>query len=123
MLVKIKDGLLWFGLWLLLSILAGVTLFQVYNTILVAGGALMESSWRPLYWNFTRLKWLARFLSFVLGTCFVFFLSLAESMMSTWHKRGTLVPSALRMVGGLVLTSLVLLGIAQLLVLFYPTIG
>ena len=119
----IKAGLLWFGLWLLLSVLAAVALFQLYSTIMVAGAALNESRFRPLYWNFTRLKWLARFTAFVLGTAFVFFISFSETMMRRWDKRKTLVPNALKLAAQLVIFTMIGLAIAQLLVWVYPTAG
>lgn len=120
---QIKEGLLWFFLWLLLSILAALALFQIYSTILVAGAALNESRFRPIFWNFTRLKWLGRFLAFVLGTAFVFFISFSETMMRRWHKRKKLVPSSLRLAGWLLATSVISLVIAQLLIWIYPTAG
>ena len=114
-----QEGLVWFGLWLLLAILAGLLAYQIYATVLLGGTALTASQFRPRYWDFTRIKWLGRFMSLVVGAGWIFFISFAESIMRIWHKRDLLVPNSLRLAGQMAIASLVLYALAQLVV-FIP---
>ncbi len=116
MAAKFKEGLLWFGLWLLLALLAGLLVSQIYTAVMIGGTTLVHSRFRPLYWSSFRLAWLARFLSVILGGGWIFFISFIEAAMTRWHKRNQLVPSCIKLAGQLVVASLIAFVLSQIIV-------
>ena len=72
---KVKSGV-WLGaIWLLLIALAALLAYQLYQMTLLGGLWLSNSErFRPLYWNFTRLKWLGRVTGVILVGGWIFFM-------------------------------------------------
>ncbi len=103
-----------FLLWLLLVLLATLVAYQFYQTTMLGGLWLTKSErFRPLYWNFTRLKWLARITGVFTVGCWIFFMAWLESIFREWNKYNLLIPRSKRLALILIGSSLFFYLLAQ----------
>ncbi len=114
---KIKSGSTLVFLWLGLVFLAAVFSYAFYEVVVIIGVWLTKSeTFRPRYWNFTRLKWLAKITGVVVIGFWIFFMAYLESQLGTWHKRNLAVAHSKKLAIRLVIATAVCLLIAQVMV-------
>ncbi|HSH01280.1 MAG TPA: hypothetical protein VLL52_02090 [Anaerolineae bacterium] len=80
-LVKTRDTLIPYILWLFLSILATVTAQKSYQLLMLLSHYWLTSSWRPLSWNQATLTGLSRFYLLLLGILWLAYVMLAEQYL------------------------------------------
>ena len=115
---KLWSGLQLLAVWLLLVSLAGLLSYVVYETVLIGGVWLSNSDrFRPRYWNFTRIKWLAKITGVVVVGFWIFFMAFLEKALSDWRKYNIVkrqtVKTSLLLLG----STLICLLLAQLLLI------
>jgi hypothetical protein len=98
-----------FGLWVALGVLAALTAYQVYGTLLYVGLRMVENpNLRPPGWNTATIYGLSRFLLLVMGICWL----LTVSFVVGYLKEGMALRRLWRRVGWVVLSIGVVYGIS-----------
>ena len=93
-----------YGLWLVLAVLSGVVLWQVYSALVYLSTIwLSNPDWRPSAWNSYTISGLARFLALVIGIVWLALVTFMERYLRLFRNMGDLWRKTARLAALLIL--------------------